>query len=370
MTADVLSRRALNRATLARQLLLERAERSPLDAVEHLVGMQAQVPHNPYLGLWSRLAGFEPDSLSTLLTGRQVVRIVAMRGTVHLVTATDALTLRPLCQPVLEGEMARHPQYAEVLASIDVDEVVNVARPLLSERPRGARELRRLLGARFPDVDPGALVLACRNRLALVQVPPRGLWRRGGEVTTTTAETWLGRPLVERPSIDDVVVRYLAAFGPATTADIAAWCRLTGFREVVERIRPRIRSWRDERGRELLDVPDGLIVDPDVPAPTRFLPEYDNVLLSHADRSRFQHADAASLATAGPVHGTVLDDGEVVATWNLTRDADTGTSTMTVCHLTLPARRQRAISAEAERALRFLEPDASARRVVLVPASR
>ena len=156
----------------------------------------------------------------------------------------------------------------------------------------------------------------------------------------TTAESWLGRPLVADPSIDTVVLRYLAAFGPATAADMAAWSRLTGFREVVDRLRPRLRTFRDERGRELLDVPDGPLPDPEVPAPARFLPEYDNVLLSHADRRRFTRDDAAALATDGPVHGTALSDGVVCATWTIERTPEA--STMTVRHLPLapgPTRR-------------------------------
>ncbi len=329
--------------------------------------MQAQVPHNPYLGLWSRVAGFDPGELSTLLTERAVVRIVVMRGTVHLVTADDALVLRPLSQPVLDGEMRRHSQYAATLAAIDVDEVVDFARPLLDERPRGARELRRLLAARFEGIDPGALVLACRNRLALVQVPPRGLWRRSGEVTTATIESWLGRPVDPAPSIDEVMLRYLDAYGPAQPADMAAWSRLTGLRDVVERVRPRLRTFRDDRGRELLDVADGILVDGDAPAAPRFLPEYDNALLAHADRSRFQREDAPLLATQEPVHGTVLEDGQVCATWALGR-VD-GTSTMTVRHLPVPKRRLAAVVAEGDRALRFIEPDATTHRVVLVPAA-
>ncbi|MET0579345.1 MAG: winged helix DNA-binding domain-containing protein [Ilumatobacteraceae bacterium] len=365
MSPDVLGRRALNRATLSRQLLLDRADLPAVDVVDRLVGMQAQVPLNPYLALWSRLNAFDPEELSARLVDRSLVRIVVMRGTIHLVTADDALLLRPLFQPVLDGEMARHPEFRPKLDGVDVAAVVAALRPVLEERPRGVRELRRLIAERYPTEDPGALAFACRNRLALVQVPPRGLWGRGGEVTTTTAEAWLGRPLVEQPSIDDLVLRYLAAFGPATAADMATWSRLTGFKEVVDRLRPRLRSFRDERGRELLDVPDGLRPDPDVPAPTRLLPEYDNVLLSHADRSRFARDDAGLLATSAAVHGTALSDGVVSATWALTRDKATATSTMTLRHLPLARRPLADLEAEAAGALRFLEPGAADHRVVM-----
>ncbi len=192
------------------------------------------------------------------------------------------------------------------------------------------------------------------------------MWGHRGQVTLTTAESWLGRPLVADPSIDDVVLRYLAAFGPATAADMAAWSRLTGFREVVDRLRPRLRTFRDERGRELLDVPDGLLPDPEVPAPARFLPEYDNVLLSHADRRRFTRDDAATLATDGPVHGTALSDGVVCATWTIERTAEA--STMTVRHLPLAPGSAAELEAEADGALRFLEPQAGHRDVRLTTA--
>ncbi len=212
-TGDVLGPRALNRATLARQLLLARSDMPALDAVRHLVGMQAQLPMNPYVGLWWRLGGFRPEQLGGLLVDRKAVRIVVMRATLHLVTAEDCLLLRPLVQPVLDRELLRHQEYGPVLASVDLDTVLAFARPLLAERPRTGRELRTALAERFPDLDAGALAYACRNRLALVQVPPRGVWGRSAQVTSTTAESWLGRPLAARPSIDDVILRYIAAFG-------------------------------------------------------------------------------------------------------------------------------------------------------------
>ena len=167
MTTDGLTRRALNRATLERQLLLRRSDLSPLAAVAHLVGLQAQVPLNPYLGLWSRLAGFHPEALSRLLVDREVVRIVVMRGTIHLVTADDCLVLRPLVQPVLDAELARHPEYGPPLQGVDLEPVLAFARTLTAEQPRTGPELRAAMTERFPDVNPGALAYACRNHLAV-----------------------------------------------------------------------------------------------------------------------------------------------------------------------------------------------------------
>jgi hypothetical protein len=187
--------------------------------------------------MWSRLEGFDPDALGRLLLDRKVVRIVVMRATIHLVTADDALGLRPLVQPVLDAELARHREYGPPLRGVDLEPVLAFAREVLAERPLSGTRLRAALHDRFPDHDAAALAYACRNYLALVQVPPRGLWRRSGQVTSTTAESWLGRPLEPKPSIDDAVLRYFGAFGPATVADVTTWSRLTGMREVVERLR-------------------------------------------------------------------------------------------------------------------------------------
>jgi hypothetical protein len=369
VNVETLSDRALNRATLARQLLLERADLPVLSAIEHLVGLQAQEPPDPYLALWSRLAGFRADELAELLVDRAVVRIVLMRSTIHLVTAADCLQLRPVMQPVIDAELARHPQYAPALRGLDLAPMLAFAAPLLAERPLSGRELRAALQERFPDLDAGALAAACRNKLALVQVPPRGVWGQSGQVRVTTAEAWLGRPLTDRPSVDDAVLRYLGAFGPATVADVSAWSRLTGMRAVVDRLRSRLRTFRDERGRELFDLPDAPRPDPDTSAPVRFLPEYDNVVLSHADRSRF-HRDGRRPDWSGPdgrVLGSVLHDGVLAALWQI--DGRRGGRTLTVNHLPgLSSRALAAIEAEGRRMRRFAHPDAGA-DVRLVPLS-
>ena len=357
MPADLLTRRELNRATLERQLLLRRSELPVLDAVEHLVGLQAQEPPDPYTALWSRLDSFRPEVLSALLERREVVRTAVMRSTIHLVSADDCLLLRPLMQPVLDAELSRYRD----LRGVEVDAVLAFGRERLEERPLNGTELRAALAERFPDHDAADLAYACRNLLPLVQVPPRGLWKRSGQVRTTTAESWLGRPVVGDASLDDVVLRYFAAFGPAAVADVAAWSRLTGLREVVERLRPRLRPFRDERGRELFDLPDAPRPGSETPTPVRFLPEYDNALLSHADRSRFVTAEQRARLSAvdGRVQGTVLHDGFLFAVWQLHRDRDSGVATLVVRHVErLTTRAEQKVAAEGRRFLRFAAADA------------
>jgi hypothetical protein len=365
VTEDVLSNRQLNRATLERQLLLERASSSVGDAVDHLVGLQAQEPLDPYCALWSRLAGFRPDHLVKPFVDRELVRCVAMRGTIHLLTAADCLGLRHLVQPILDEELTRHSQHRHELHGVDLDPVVGFARPFLAE-PRSLKQLKDALAAAFPDLDAPALAYACRNHLVLVQVPPRGVWGRTLQVTYAEAQAWLGRPLDTSASVEDLVLRYLAAFGPAATPDIAKWSRLKRMREVVDRLRPRLRTYRDERGRELFDLPDKVLPDSDVPAPVRFLPEYDNLLLSHDDRSRL--LDKAELGPLFAAHdgkrhhpGPVLIDGQARATWLI--DHDPGAriaATLHVDHLgPLAPTVAAAVEAEGTALLQFATEDAT-----------
>ncbi|MCX4237318.1 MULTISPECIES: winged helix DNA-binding domain-containing protein [Streptomyces] len=314
-TAPVLSVRELNRATLARQSLLRRAGLSAKDAIEHLVGLQAQNVKPPYYALAARLEGFTPQELSTAMEAREVVRIVTLRSTIHTHTADDCLTLRPLVQAARERELYG---FRKGLAGVDLDRLAVLGRELVEAEPRTMKQLREALHAEWPDADPAALAIAARCRLPLVQVTPRGLWGRSGQVALTTAEHWLGRPSEPAPAPDATVLRYLAAFGPASVKDMQTWAGLTRLREVFERLRPQLVTFADAHGVELFDLPDAPRPDADTPAPARLLPEFDNLLLSHADRSRVVSAEHKGRTWRGnQAYPTLLVDGFVAGVWRL-----------------------------------------------------
>jgi hypothetical protein len=353
---EVLHRRALGRATLARQLLLERVRRPVADTLEHLVGLQAQVPLVPHLALWDRLAGYVPAELNELMTTRQVVRTQLMRTTIHTVTAADALALRPLLQPVLDRTFAS-TAWGRRLRGHDLAAVVAEAADLLSARPLGRAALQRALAARHPGLDAEAVAFGVSYWVPWVQPPPRGLWGGASAAVMTTVSAWLGADPGAPASPDGLVLRYLRAFGPATVRDVQAWCGLTRLREVVDRLGPRLRRFRTEDGAELVDVPEGPLPDPDTPAPVRFLAEYDNVTLSHADRSRVvAEGDHVLLnGGAGGWTGTVLVDGLVQATWAARRDGDATVLTVRPS-LPLPAADRSDVVDEGARLLSFLAP--------------
>lgn len=314
-TAPVLDVRALNRATLDRQLLLRRAPLSAEAAVGHLLGLQAQNVKPPYYALAARLDGFTPEELSGLMAERAVVRIVTMRSTIHTHTAADCLTLRPLVQAARDRELGN---FRKGLAGVDLDRLAALARELVEAEPRTMKQLREALLAEWPDADPQSLGIAARCKLPLVQVTPRGLWGRSGQVALTTAEHWLGRPAEPVPTPDATVLRYLAAFGPASVKDMQTWAGLTRLREAFERLRPRLLSFRDPNGVELFDLPDAPRPAADTPAPPRFLPEFDNLLLSHADRTRVVPPEYWGRAWQGNlVHSTLLVDGFLAGVWKL-----------------------------------------------------
>lgn len=315
-THPVLDTRALNRATLARQLLLSRAEMTAQDAVTHLLGLQAQNVKPPYYQLHARLADFRPAELAGLMESRAVVRMVTMRSTIHTHTAHDALTLRPLVQPARDREVN---YFRKGLVGVDLDLLTERARAFVVESgPRTMGEIRGHLLQEWPDADPQSLSVAARCRLPLVQVTPRGVWGRSGQVRLTTVEHWLGQPAGTAQPVDEVVLRYLGAFGPASVKDMQVWAGLTRLREAFERLRPGLVVFRDENGVELFDLPDAPRPDADTPAPPRFLPEFDNLLLSHADRTRVVSPEVKGRTwTGNQAHRTLLVDGFLAGLWKL-----------------------------------------------------
>jgi hypothetical protein len=354
---EILNQRALNRALLARQHLLQRRKASASDEIEHLVGMQAQVPNSPYVGLWTRLEGFQPNELADLINRRRAVRLGLMRNTIHLVTARDSLAQRPLYQPLFDRAW-QTSHFGRNLVGIDIRAVIAIANVLMEEKPRTFSELGSLLQQRWPDRDATSLAYAIRYLVPIVQVPPRGIWGRSAQPTWTSTELWLGRQLKAKPSIDKLIPRYLAAFGPASVADMSSWSGLTGLRAAVERLRPQLRTFRDERNRELFDVPDGPRPDPGTPAPPRFLPEYDNLLIGHHDRTRvIDHAYRYVIFI-----GTLLVDGFVQGTWVIKRQREAATLWIEPLRR-LAATERTAIVEEGERLLDFAAAEAGKREV-------
>jgi hypothetical protein len=364
---EILGPRALNRALLDRQLLLRRTRRSVSDTIEHLVGLQGQSVPPTYYGLWSRLEGFDPHELGSMLTDREAVRMTLMRGTVHLVTVRDALLLRPLVQVVIER--SHNGAFGRRMGGADLGELERAVREELDGEALPARELGRRLVARGIGDDVEAMGNAVRVHVPLVQVPPRGVWGKSGQAKYATLESWTGRSVERNPSMDEMVLRYLAAFGPASVMDMQNWSGLTKLRDAFERLRPRLLTFRDEAGRELFDLCDAPRPDPGVPAPVRFLGEYDNVLLGHADRSRIipEGFPWREMLAPGRFVSNFLVDGMLRGTWWIERDGKrSATLGIRPFGELSPAEREE-VAAEVERMLEFSEPEAAAREVRFEP---
>ena len=367
-SGEILGRRALNRALLERQLLLRRVDIPVRDAVEHLLGLQAQSVPPTYYGLWSRIEGFDPHELGRMLTEREVVRMTLMRGTVHLVTVRDALLLRPLVQVVIER--SHNGAFGRRMGGADLAELERVVRQELDGEALHARELGRRLVARGIGDDVEAIGNATRVHVPLVQVPPRGVWGKSGQAKYATLEAWTGRELDPDPSIDEVALRYLAAFGPASVMDMQNWSGLTKLRDVFERLRPRLVTFGDEEGKELFDLPDSPRPAPGVLAPVRFLGEYDNVLLGHAGRRRIIPADFPwkEMLAPGRWVSNFLVDGMLRGTWWIEREGKrSATLAIRPFGEVSPAEREE-VGAEAERMVEFAEPEAAFRDVRFEPA--
>jgi DNA glycosylase AlkZ-like len=366
-SAGVLSQRVLNRTLLSRQLLLERADMTAVDAISHLVGMQAQAPKPPYLGLWTRLRGFKLDDLSTAVLERRVVRIALQRNTIHLVTSQDCLALRPVLQPLLDQSL--RTILGARLAGVDLERLAHVGREILEEEPLTFSALGKRLAEHWPDTEPTALAQGVRHVLPLVQIPPRGIWGGVGQAIHTTAESWLGRPLEADAAPDAMVLRYLAAFGPASVRDVQTWCGLTRLNEVVRRQRDRLVRYQDENGVELLDLAGLPLADPDTPAPVRFVPDFDNIVLSHEDRTRVI-ADAFRpliFTVNGLIKATVLIDGFVAGQWRI--EEKRGRAVLLVEPFTRWTKVRRGqVEREGNRLLEFAAAKAKEREVLISAA--
>ncbi len=339
MAAKTLTLRELNRATLARQMLLERADATPLTAIQRLAGMQAQAPLSPYVGLWTRLGRFEAGQLADLVRRRAVVRASLMRMTIHLVSARDALAWRPVLQPMAEGGW-RGSQWSKQIGSARPADVLAAASELMERAGDGIGRTRlgQLLAERFPDADPFSLGGTVAYLMPIAQPTPRGVWGEGGAAKLTSLTSWLGRPLDPEPSVDQLVLRCIAALGPMTVMDVQAWSRLTRLREVVDRLGPRLRAFRGDDGAELFDLPRAPRPHPDSPAPARYLPEYDNLLLSHADRRRVNPSGRSIplFPGNGAQLGTFLLDGQHAGHWRIHRPGRSPRSTRSPRHTQSP----------------------------------
>ncbi len=347
---QTLDRRTLNRATLDRQWLSERRPASSADAITYLVGLQAQEPLEPYAGLWSRLLDFRPAELVELLESRRAVRTLMMRRTLHLMSADDCVAMRPLFQAMLVQKV--RSGLGRRLDGVDLDELASAGRPLFHERPQILNEVARAVADRWPEAVVRDLGDALSSLVELVQVPPRGVWGRQAPAANTTIEAWLGDAPRPEVGLDDVVRRYLRAYGPASSSDVRSWSGLTGLPAVIKRLRPELVSYRDERSRELLDLADATLPDPDLAAPPRFLPAFDNAVLGYDDRSRIIDDEHRGLSILGTRY--VLVDGRVSATWTSAADAGAGITVAVEPLRRLNRDERRDVRDEAERLAAFL----------------
>jgi len=331
-----------------------------LYAIEHLVGMQSQLPNSPYVGLWSRLAKFHQSDLADLYRSRQVVRLAMMRSTIHLVSAADCLSLRPVVQPVLERGF--NGGFSRFLTAADHREIEAAGRQLVESKPATFSELGRHLTEKWPDRHGEAMAHAIRTRIALVQVTPRGIWGETSKASHTSAEHWLGQSLDDKSSVSTLVMRYLAAFGPATIMDAQAWSGLTRLGPVFEALRPSLATFRDDRDRELFDLPDAPRPKHSAPAPIRFLPEFDNVLLAYKDRRRIiaDEYKARVYPNNGMIQPTVLVDGFVEGKWKISGDEKKATLAVEAFRRFTKGERE-LIEKEGDALLQFAAGNAKAR---------
>jgi len=364
--AEPISARALGRATLARQMLLARERVAPAKAIERLAGLQAQQARPPFVGLWTRLEGFQREHLARAIADRSVVRATAMRGTLHLLSARDYLRLRAPLQPGLTAGL--RALLRQRMDGLDIPAAMREGRAFFGEAPRPFDDFRERLEARFPRGDVRALAYAVRLHLPLVQVPDDSEWGFPAAASFALADRWLGRPIAASEDPSELALRYLAAFGPASAADAQSWSGVPALAEVFDRLRGKLRAYRDEKRRELFDLPEAPRPDENALAPVRFVPEFDNLVLAWTDRSRIMtDAQRKVVVTRNlQVLATVLVDGVVAATWTIEREK--GAATLQVTPFAPLAGTVRdALEAEGEKLLAFAAPDAARRELRIAP---
>jgi hypothetical protein len=356
--SGVLTKRQLNRGLLSRQMLLEREKFAPLAAIEKLVAMQAQIPRPPFMGLWTRLKDFDRLDLLRLLREKKAVRATSFRGTIHLMSTKDFLAIRPALSEMLERGASSI--VARRMGGVDVMALHQEGREFFGKTATPFDEFRRHLEGKFPKQDVRAMAYTVRMGVPLVIHAADTDWGFSANADFGLAEKWLGAQFPAKPmSLETLVLRYLAAFGPATPGDAQVWSGLRGLREAFEKLRPKLVTFRDERKRELFDLPDAPRPDEDTPAPVRFLPEYDNVLLAHDDRTRIvadEHRGNVFLKNLQVV-GTFLVDGFVAGTWKL--ECKKKSAVLALKPLApIVKKSASALEMEGDALLRFLEPDA------------
>jgi len=356
MADRVLRLRELNRATLVRQRLLARETLPVPAAIERLVGLQAQLASAPYVGLWTRLRDFRREDLARLIEQRKVIKVTLMRATLHLCTAEDYVRFRTALQPMLAWAGNAIAKRRD--ADFDLDKLLEAARRYIAEKPRTFAEISEMVAKLMPKQDVGALRYTVRTHLPLVQVPITSGWSYPSKPEFALAESWIGRPIAPEDNLRELVVRYLAAFGPASVTDAQTWLGLK-LKETFEELRPDLQTYRDEGRRELFDVRKAPLPDGDVSAPVRFLPEFDNLLLAHANRTRVI-ADEYRSEVYLPglrVAATILVDGFVRGAWKIEKTKNA--ATLLIEPFDKLTRQDRAaLIEEGERLIRFVEEEA------------
>lgn len=356
MADRILKLRELNRATLARQMLLERVTLSVTAAIERLAGLQAQLASAPYVGLWTRLADFQREDLAKEIENRKVVKATMMRATLHLCTADDYARFRTALKPVLIDASSAIAKRRD--QDFDLDNVLKAARKFIGEKPRTFAEISDMLTELMPDNDVGAMRYSVRTHIPLVQVPINTGWSYSNKPEFTLAESWIGRPISPEDNLRDLAFRYLAAFGPASVTDAQTWMGMK-LKETFEKLKPELQTYRGEGRTELFDLPGLSIPSEDVPAPVRFLPEYDNLLLSHSNRTRVIADDYRSKVYLPGlrVAATILVDGFVRGAWKIEKTRTAATLLIEPFDK-LTKKDRAALIDEGERLVRFIEPKA------------